>query len=215
MHTAAASTYTAAYTRNSPSRHNPRHRNVSNLYTTATFTPLKNINTVTVVTTPSPIAANPSPCVTKPPVDTVLHATHNASTTPTPCAASAAHIAAVTNPYTAHILATLLANLGCSLLCCVPLNSASYNPAAPNPSLRNTATTNNSRPNPPTHCVIALYTRIDPGSNSGLCTTDEPVVVKPLNDSNTASVTDPTTPVVTYGNAPNSGTTTHTTTVSQ
>ena len=95
----------------------------------------------------------------------------------------------------AHIRVTLRARRGCSLRCWVPENSASYSCPAPLVSLRNMATTKSISPNPPIHCVKARYTSNPAGSSSGFDTTDEPVVVNPLNDSNTASVNDAKPPV--------------------
>ena len=62
---------------------------------------------------------------------------------------------------------------------------------------------------------MARYTNIDTGRHSGLANVVDPVVVKPLTDSNTASVNDVETPVNKYGNAPATGSTVHTHTVSQ
>ena len=49
-------------------------------------------------------------------------------------------------------------------------------------------------PRPPTHCVSARHMRSHAGRLSGDSITELPVVVKPLTDSNRASVNEGTTP---------------------
>ena len=58
------------------------------------------MKTVSVTITPllPPASSLPTLCVVKPPVDTVLHAVHTASTTPTPCTHSTTAIATVIKP---------------------------------------------------------------------------------------------------------------------
>lgn len=71
------------------------------------------------------------------------------------------------------------------------------------------ASTNNTMPKPPNHCVMLRHSRMEEGSHSTAEKTVAPVEVMPEVDSNRASEKVCSTPVARKGSVPKSGSTNH------
>ena len=122
---------------------------------------------------------------------------------------------AVSSTYTPSVCLTVAAIVvDCFPVLSAPDASAVYRLYLLIPSLGTSASTSNTIPKPPNHCVMLRQNSTDAGSHSTALNTVAPVDVMPLVDSNSASTTPLSVPVVRNGSMPNSASTAHISTTS-